>query len=344
MDGAEELDLLEMRVLELPIVGGSSGRIVRENIRNGYNINGNSGRSKSGNGTTGGNQGGAANSYGSCTCTPASDGGMRIVSCTRAGGANKSNSLGCQNAAKGLIALVCGGRGPYTWSKTGSVVLSGTTGTNITVTPPTNSGSGVAGTAYKKYGGRCDSGGGAPVDCAGATWLQNRAASYDCNDTLTSACGTVSTTVAANSCVTAPINIGSNACASVSPCHDGATCTYGTCDNRSALMISGGCNPCGVQAGATVTVTDATGDFCHHSSGIIMACFLLRGPAGDRWIAEQQSYHKLPGEEIVPGMIDWFCGPNQPGPGASDRLGALQVQEVLQLRPARHIRRNLTRH
>lgn len=42
-----------------------------------------------------------------------------------------------------------------------------------------------------------------------------------------------------------------------------------------------------------------------------MACFLLRGPNGERWMAEQEPYRKLPGEEIVPGVIDWRCGPNQ---------------------------------
>jgi hypothetical protein len=33
----------------------------------------------------------------------------------------------------------------------------------------------------------------------------------------------------------------------------------GMCDTRTAGMISNGCNPCGLQAGATVTVTDALG-------------------------------------------------------------------------------------
>lgn len=42
-----------------------------------------------------------------------------------------------------------------------------------------------------------------------------------------------------------------------------------------------------------------------------MACFLLRGPEGERWIEEQQTYRLLPGEAIVPGAIKWACGPNQ---------------------------------
>jgi hypothetical protein len=42
-----------------------------------------------------------------------------------------------------------------------------------------------------------------------------------------------------------------------------------------------------------------------------MACFLLRGPTGERWMPEQEPYRLLPDEAIVPGMIRWDCGPNQ---------------------------------
>ena len=38
-----------------------------------------------------------------------------------------------------------------------------------------------------------------------------------------------------------------------------------------------------------------------------MACFTLRGPLGDRKIGENVNYVKQPGEEIVPGLIDWTC-------------------------------------
>lgn len=44
-----------------------------------------------------------------------------------------------------------------------------------------------------------------------------------------------------------------------------------------------------------------------------MACFLLRGPDGERWMEEHARYDRLPGEEIVPGMIRWDCGPLQSG-------------------------------
>lgn len=42
-----------------------------------------------------------------------------------------------------------------------------------------------------------------------------------------------------------------------------------------------------------------------------MACFLLRGPDGERWVEEQSAYRLFPGESIVPGAIKWECGPNQ---------------------------------
>ena len=41
-----------------------------------------------------------------------------------------------------------------------------------------------------------------------------------------------------------------------------------------------------------------------------MACFLLRSPAGERWMEEQVNYTLLPGEAIVAGAINWNCGRN----------------------------------
>ena len=246
-----------------PIRGGSSGRRINETIGKALNENSKSGKSKSGTASQGTATGGQSRTTGTCTCTPTSDGGMRIVACKPNGTSNKRNSLNCSDTNKGAKLIVCGGRGPYTWSKTGSITLSATSGNQVSVSVPTNSGSGVAGTAYIKYGGRCDSGGGAPVNCAGATWLAVYSQSFKCDDTAAAGspgtCGSVTTQPAANSCRTAPDNLGGGSCSSITSCHDGGTCTYGTCDARSAAMISNGCNPCGVQAGATVTATDADG-------------------------------------------------------------------------------------
>lgn len=254
-----------------PIRGGTSGRIINEYLSRALNTNAKSGKSKSGTATEGTNQGGASRSTGTCTCTPASDGGMRIVTCTLAGAPNRTNSLGCANATQGLRAIVCGGRGPYTWSNTGSVTKSGTSGGSITVTPPTNSGSAVAGTAYKvanKYtassGGSCQNwvawsefgcndasaGSGCQIaadgvgffPCGSFTTLANL------NCTQPSCCASV-----CSGTVQCP-SVGCNACACAVLAAGGSVC-----DTRTAGMISNGCAPCGINAGATVTVTDDTG-------------------------------------------------------------------------------------
>jgi hypothetical protein len=45
-----------------------------------------------------------------------------------------------------------------------------------------------------------------------------------------------------------------------------------------------------------------------------MACFLLRGPDGERWIEELEPYRLGAYEHIVPGVIRWDCGPNPTPP------------------------------
>jgi len=220
-----------------------------------------------------GGGGGAA-----CTCVPTANGALTIKSCT------PNNSLSC-SSTKSLTLKVCGGRGPYTWSRTGTVSLKGAnqatagtsaTGTTITVTPPTNSGSAVAGVAYKLYnkfvattGGFCEN------------WIANQ--EFSCAD-VAGSCATAADPgdlpATCNNGNIASINVlsckgcssvanpctGTTQCNSVSPgsgCN-GATCASLTaggslCDKRSAGMISGGCTPCGLETGSTVSVTDALG-------------------------------------------------------------------------------------
>jgi hypothetical protein len=250
-----------------PVAGGSSGRSINEDIRRGFNLNTRSGKSKSGNATEGTNQGGASNSTGTCTCTPTADGGMRIVVCNPNGSANPTNSMNCAAAAasRGARLLVCGGRGPYTWSNTGSVVKSATTGGSITVTPPTNTGTAVAGFAYNvgKWH-RCNGGNN-----------QTHFGTYGCNDQLLNSGSTASNgafLLAAPACdafLTAaafPIPIVDHSNPACSPTCDGCPnptldfASGNACDMRSAAMISNGCVPCGVSSpGVTVTVTDDTG-------------------------------------------------------------------------------------
>ena len=273
---------------QAPIAGGSTGKKVKVGYQAGGNIaqwagttpgtgkgigpgvgtKDNRKSSSPGGGGTGsadGNTGSGGGGSG-CTCVPTVDGGLTIKSCTA------NNSLSCTGSKK-LDLIVCGGRGPYTWSKTGSVVLSRTTGNRITVTPPTNSGSAVSGKAYSKavFGVGCGHSAGT-THAAGST-----KASYNCDDSLnTCPDGAVANTAtvlifADSSCQCATHNghaiSGAGAITEVECSNIYATsaeCTAAqaigsVADHRTAGMISDGCSPCGLQEGATVSVTDALG-------------------------------------------------------------------------------------
>ena len=211
--------------------------------------------SRPGTGTGIGSGGGAG--AGSCNCTAIS-GLLTIKSC------NANNSLNC-TSTKSLQLIACGGRAPYTWTKTGTISLSKTTGPNTTVTPPANSGSGEAGNAYTiGRWHRCNGG-------ANQThWTR-----YGCNDQVTLALQATTSNgaflTAAPGCegfITAadfaiPITDHSNpACTpNCDGCPNPTLSGHGSdaCDSRSAGMISAGCAPCGLQSGSTVTVTDSIG-------------------------------------------------------------------------------------
>lgn len=242
---------------QAPISGGSSGTTMGVPTRGG---DGKPSQSKTG--VRGGGSGGGGGGGSGCTCVPGANGELTIKSC------NANNSLNC-SSTKSLRLLVCGGRGPYSWSRTGSIQLKGPTGSpgstasgiSITVTPPTNSGSAVSGTAYQINGYSCTF---CPNSHPCAISVSKRVL-YNCDDTV-QVCGALS-----------------NVCGPTVPtdatCHDGgcspgelpdcnpASCpdagmgglVTSSCDARTAGMISNGCNPCGLQAGATVTVTDALG-------------------------------------------------------------------------------------
>ena len=233
-------------------------------------------KSKPNVGSTGGSGGGGGGS--ACTCVPGKGNVLTIKSC------NANNSLKC-TSTKSLRLIACGGVGPYSWSKTGSITLTGpqagatagstAEGNSVTVRPPTNSGSGVAGNAYTIYYLYCQhSGGGAGV-CSGALFNLFDWRKYGCDDSPTTAC--VGNSVDGTGCAVSPTSpcksggcqdlCSSGNCTGTQSFRGAATpCTSdanlsggGMCDTRTAGMISNGCNPCGLQAGATVTVTDATG-------------------------------------------------------------------------------------
>lgn len=200
-----------------------------------------------GRGTGSGGGGGGAG----CTCTPR-NGALTLKSC------NPNNSLNC-SSTKTLKVIACGGKPPYTFSASGSLTVTKTSDTAATVTPPTNTGSAVAGTAYVSHGGRCADAGGVPQPCPNINF-QVFASEFGCDDVADTSCGQVTMQPGDGAdCVGAAQNLGANGCLAIVSCFDGATCTFGTCDARSAAMIAAGCNPCGVHAGSTVSVTDALG-------------------------------------------------------------------------------------
>ena len=254
---------------EAPIAGGDNGRAVI--------INKGLPKSKPGSGSGKGGIGGA-----SCECVPGKQGQLTVKCCS------KDCSMNC-STTKSLQIKICGGSGPY--SITGSAGLTfknngGTTvsdgikaGQTIVIAPPTNSGSGVAGTAYKKYSMYtlntfnpilfceksfgCNDAAIGSCSCgipASSVYCDTCPTSTVCVRTQESYCksnNSADTGLGLISCCTGSINYntGSNA---VTPCD--CTTTPFVCDKRTAGMISSGCSPCGVSAaGKTFTVTDAQG-------------------------------------------------------------------------------------
>ena len=215
----------------------------------------------------GSGRGGAGGS--TCSCVPDATGGLTIKSCTA------RNSLGC-SSTKSLTLKVCGGRGPYTWSRTGSVNLKGpnqatagstATGATITVTPPTNAGSGES-PASVAYTLGIESVGCGHPHVAGNEWAQ-----YNCNDTFLSCSTSIGGTTQAFAFIDASCSCGTHSGHSVSGgiastvscsvvCSVACDCAKdngNVQDRRTAGMIAAGCVPCGLSADTTVSVTDAAG-------------------------------------------------------------------------------------
>jgi hypothetical protein len=197
-------------------------------------------------------------------------------------------SMSCFST-RSLTLKVCGGVGPYTFEHTGSVKLKkGVTGTEedeittdrrdanpqINVVPPTNSGSAVSGEAYQLVIGSCNCGhsGGSDHACGRTGYA------YGCNDQSlgadatppgsggtfvwvdhTCSCSThEGHALAAPACagVASAVSCGTHCTSANEQCHK----EYGALEDvRTAQMILDGCVPCGVNQGATVTVTDAAG-------------------------------------------------------------------------------------
>lgn len=259
-----------------PISGGAangSGRIVLETWTRGTNDNTRSGKSKpavSNQGTASGGQSIGSGVAGGCNCTPGSNGELTLVACNPDGTPNPSLSLNCSGTTKNLSVIACGGRGPYTFSKTGGVTLSSSTGSKSIVSPPVNSGSGVAGNAYQI----CSQGyvGSSLGTCICGLY----GCIYKCDDSLSAfssgpaGCTTPIPTLfrefIAGACMPTCTPPASTCNAVCSPSIPTASINCSTIpgggtmnDMRSGAMISAGCNPCGLNAGSTVSVTDSLG-------------------------------------------------------------------------------------
>lgn len=243
---------------EPAVVTGSNGRTMSvPSSRTGGKAKPTSSRPGTGSGIGSGGGSGA----GACGCSAVS-GNLTIKSC------NANNSLNCYTT-KSLKLLACGGRAPYTWSNTGSVTLSSTTGPTTTVTPPANPGSGTAGTAYELKANVQEVSLGL---CVSKSCIEE----LGCNDQSISTLGVGGGVNGCRNCSGSFPAIqngvcGSEACSNCAPANCLQDTNRGTIncqprsdpncmsDVRTAPMIAAGCVPCGVSHGATVTVTDSIG-------------------------------------------------------------------------------------
>ena len=250
---------------EAPVNGGTAGRTMTTGKQ--------PPRSKPGSGKTGGGAGGSG-----CECIPGTKNQLTVKCCS------SGCSMNCATT-KSLQVKICGGTAPYsitgsaglTFTKQGGGTVSSgiTAGSTVIVRPPTNSGSGVAGNAYKTVKRGCD-----PL----GLYLYSNTI-HKCDDSIQTACDSpiASGTPAAilgctNGLGDFAMPLCEPAASPITTCSGGGktlrgycNCTGATplcvpddggalCDVRTAPMIAAGCNPCGVSSGSkTITVTDAQG-------------------------------------------------------------------------------------
>lgn len=195
-----------------------------------------------------------------CLCEGTGGNSKKVPALSVEGG----NNMDC-GSTKSLVLTAKGGHPPYTWSASGSLVLSNTVGNMTKVTPPANTGSAVAGEAYAMASWhKCN---------GGANNTQRE--TYGCDDVVETA---RTQTISNGAFLTAAPACQANLTASDFPIatidHSDPACSPNCdgcpnpitpdmktmCDMRSGAMISGGCNPCGTSVGGqTVTLTDSSG-------------------------------------------------------------------------------------
>jgi len=277
---------------EAPISGGTKGKTMHLGNGGGALGSGSSERGLPKNKLQAGRGSGAGAGGTACECVPGENNQLTLKCCST------DCSMSCKTS-KRLQIKVCGGVGPYVFSHTGSVKFEDAAGgathdtitTNrlnrnpvVNVVPPTNSGSGVLGTAYAAIKNFCYCFNSSP-NCGPVCGPFNAQvwSNYGCNDQLidnneadlignppgcnagatdgpciNGTCGGCSSCIASGgACSGSTICYGSAAAAlaALAPVSGGTAC-----DKRTAPMIAASCSPCGLStAGIVITVTDASG-------------------------------------------------------------------------------------
>lgn len=248
--------------------GGAGGTLVNSGTTGSRPSTGSGSGRTSGTGAGGGGGGGGGSG---CTCVT-QNGALVIKSC------RANNSLDCAGT-KSLTLIACGGQSPYEWSKTGTVKIAGNgetagstaTGSTITVTPPSNSGTAVAGEAYRVVFCSCTSGNTnvflyRSFKCDDAAFNSpncgeaSAASPMLCNNGNINTCCSLTLTCngdgTGGGCTCGSHTSGASPC---TRCSNNLPAGGQLCDLRTGSMISDGCTPCGLVTGDIVTVTDALG-------------------------------------------------------------------------------------
>jgi hypothetical protein len=191
-------------------------------------------------------------------------------------------SLDC-HGSKEATFKASGGKPPYRWSATiGSLTISGSNQENAKLSAPPNSGSAVAGAAYRVYRGawalncsalsavfqdfKCDDTPNASCVADGTTGESR----YPCEGLQIHPCAALNGGMppcpgnGSNNCVHGGCTEFDNLLDNANPCTSCNPAQGGEgrlCDSRTQNMIDDGCSPCGIalRDGGVVTVTDSKG-------------------------------------------------------------------------------------